>query len=102
MKKGFKLSLTTQILLGTVGGIVFGAIFMATDYATTPITRKGQILFGIVCGLLTGIFRTFGGSPEGVSYAIILANLMVPLIEKITIPRAFGIPKKALAKKEVK
>ena len=84
------------------GGIVFGAIFMATDYATTPITRKGQILFGIVCGLLTGIFRTFGGSPEGVSYAIILANLMVPLIEKITIPRAFGIPKKALAKKEVK
>ncbi len=84
------------------GGIVFGAIFMATDYATTPITKKGQILFGIVCGLLTGIFRTFGGSAEGVSYAIILANLMVPLIEKITIPRAFGLPKKALAKKEVK
>lgn len=84
------------------GGLVFGAIFMATDYATTPITRKGQILFGICCGLLTGIFRTIGGSPEGVSYAIILSNLMVPLIEKITIPRAFGLPKKVKAAKEVK
>lgn len=85
------------------GGIVFGAIFMATDYATSPITKKGQIIFGICCGVLTGIFRTIGGSPEGVSYAIILCNLLVPLIEKITIPRAFGLPKKALfAKKEVK
>ncbi len=85
------------------GGIMFGAFFMATDYATTPITKKGQILFGICCGLLTGIFRTVGGSPEGVSYAIILSNLMVPLIEKITIPNAFGLPKKKLfAKKEVK
>lgn len=84
------------------GGIMFGAFFMATDYATTPITKKGQILFGICCGLLTGIFRTIGGSPEGVSYAIILSNLMVPLFEKITIPRAFGLPKKSLfAKKEV-
>ena len=84
------------------GGIVFGAIFMATDYATTPITKKGQILFGIICGLLTGIFRTIGGSPEGVSYAIILTNLMVPLIEKVTVPRAFGIPKKVKAVKEAK
>ena len=76
---------------------------MATDYATSPITKKGQIIFGICCGVLTGIFRTIGGSPEGVSYAIILCNLLVPLIEKITIPRAFGLPKKALfAKKEVK
>lgn len=83
------------------GGIMFGAFFMATDYATSPITRKGQILFGICCGLLTGIFRCFGGSPEGVSYAIILSNLLVPLIEKITIPRAFGLPKKKLGKKEV-
>lgn len=85
------------------GGIMFGAFFMATDYATTPITKRGQIVFGICCGLLTGIFRTIGGSPEGVSYAIILSNLLVPLIEKITIPRAFGLPKKKLfAKKEVK
>jgi Na+-translocating ferredoxin:NAD+ oxidoreductase RnfD subunit len=81
------------------GGIMFGAWFMATDYATTPITKKGQILFGICCGVLTFLFRTIGGSPEGVSYAIILSNLMVPLIEKITVPRAFGVVK---AKKEGK
>lgn len=73
------------------GGIMFGAWFMATDYATTPITKKGQILFGICCGVLTFLFRTIGGTPEGVSYAIILSNLMVPLIEKITVPRAFGV-----------
>ena len=75
------------------GGIMFGAWFMATDYATTPITKKGQILFGICCGVITFLFRTIGGTPEGVSYAIILSNLMVPLIEKITVPRAFGIVK---------
>ena len=82
-------------LLG--GGIMFGAFFMATDYATTPITKMGQIIFGICCGLMTGIFRCFGSATEGVSYAIILCNLFVPLIEKITVPRAFG-----LSKKEVK
>lgn len=82
------------------GGIMFGALFMATDYVTSPITRKGQILFGICCGVLTGIFRCFGGTAEGVSFAIILSNLLVPLIEKITVPRAFGIEKKS--KKEVK
>ena len=75
------------------GGIMFGAWFMATDYATTPITKRGQILFGICCGVLTFLFRTIGGTPEGVSYAIILSNLFVPLIEKITIPRAFGVVK---------
>ena len=83
-------------LLG--GGIIFGAFFMATDYVTSPITRTGQIIFGICCGLLTGIFRCFGGTPEGVSYAIILSNLFVPLIEKVTVPRAFGITKKKEAK----
>ncbi len=81
------------------GGIMFGAFFMATDYATTPITKKGQILFGICCGVLTFLFRTIGGTPEGVSYAIILSNLLVPLIEKFTVPRAFGVVK---AKKEGK
>ena len=75
------------------GGIMFGAFFMATDYATSPITKNGQILFGICCGVLTFLFRTIGGTPEGVSYAIILSNLLVPLIEKITIPRAFGVVK---------
>ena len=75
------------------GGIMFGAFFMATDYVTSPITPMGQIVFGVCCGILTGLFRTIGGSPEGVSYAIILSNLLVPLIEKVTVPRAFGLPK---------
>ena len=81
------------------GGIMFGAWFMATDYATSPITKNGQILFGICCGVLTFLFRTIGGTPEGVSYAIILSNLLVPLIEKITLPTAFDVVK---AKKEGK
>lgn len=72
------------------GGLMLGAFFMATDYVTRPVTKKGQYLYGIILGLLTGIFRVFGPSAEGVSYAIILGNLLVPLIEKITIPRAFG------------
>ena len=75
------------------GGLMIGAFFMATDYVTSPITPMGKILFGICLGLLTGIFRYFGASAEGVSYAIIFSNLLVPLIEKITIPRAFGIPR---------
>ena len=73
------------------GGLMIGAFFMATDYVTSPITPMGKILFGICLGILTGIFRYFGASAEGVSYAIIFSNLLVPLIEKITIPRAFGI-----------
>ncbi len=78
------------------GGLILGAFYMATDYVTSPITPKGRILFGILLGLLTGIFRFFGASAEGVSYAIIFGNLCVPLIERVTIPRAFGIPKKKL------
>ena len=72
------------------GGLVFGAFFMATDYVTSPITPTGQIIYAIFIGLLTGIFRIFGGSTEGVSYAIIIGNIVVPLIEKATIPKAFG------------
>jgi len=72
------------------GGLMLGAFFMATDYVTRPVTKNGQILFGILLGLLTGIFRIFGASAEGVSYAIIIGNLLVPLIEKITYPKAFG------------
>lgn len=72
------------------GGIMLGAFFMATDYVTSPITPNGRILFGICCGILTGLFRCFGANAEGVSFAIILSNLLVPMIEKITIPRAFG------------
>ena len=72
------------------GGLFIGAIFMATDYVTSPITPMGQIVFGVVLGLLTGIFRLWGASPEGVSYAIILCNLFVPMIERVTLPKAFG------------
>ena len=72
------------------GGLMLGAFFMATDYVTRPITKFGQILFGIFLGLLTGIFRLFGAGAEGVSYAIIIGNMLVPLIEKITYPKAFG------------
>lgn len=72
------------------GGLMLGAFFMATDYVTSPITKKGRVLFGICCGLLTGVFRVFASSAEGVSYAIIISNLLVPLIEKITIPKCFG------------
>ena len=72
------------------GGLMLGAFFMATDYVTRPITKNGQYLFGIFLGIMTGIFRIFGPSAEGVSYAIILGNLLVPLIEKITKPTAFG------------
>jgi len=72
------------------GGLMLGAFFMATDYSTRPITKFGQYLFGIFLGIMTGIFRIFGPSAEGVSYAIIIGNLIVPLIEKITYPKAFG------------
>lgn len=79
--------LTTQL---AGGGLMLGAFFMATDYATSPITGTGKILYGVVLGIFTGLFRVFGVSAEGVSYAIILGNLLVPLIEKITVPRCFG------------
>ena len=72
------------------GGLMLGAFFMATDYVTRPITKNGQYLFGILLGILPGIFRLFGPSAEGVSYAIIIGNILVPLIEKITLPKAFG------------
>ena len=85
---GFDLAFIAAHLAG--GGLMLGAFFMATDYVTRPVTKKGQYLYGIILGLLTGIFRIFGPSAEGVSYAIILGNLLVPLIEKITMPRAFG------------
>ena len=72
------------------GGLMLGAFFMATDYVTRPITTGGQYLYGIFLGLMTGVFRIFGPGAEGVSYAIILGNLLVPLMEKCTKPVAFG------------
>ncbi|WP_050608152.1 RnfABCDGE type electron transport complex subunit D [Clostridium niameyense] len=73
-----------------VGGLMLGAIFMATDYTTSPMTKKGQVIFGIGCGLITTIIRIFGGYPEGVSYSILLMNLFVPLIDKFVTPKVFG------------
>ena len=69
---------------------MLGAWFMATDYVTSPITPKGQFVYGIILGVLTGLFRLFGGSAEGVSYAIIISNLLVPLIERVNLPKPFG------------
>ncbi len=85
---GFDLNYLAAHLCG--GGLIFGAFFMATDYVTSPLTPNGQIVFGVLLGCLTGLFRLFGGSAEGVSYAIILSNIVVPLIEKVTLPKAFG------------
>ena len=84
----FFFSYLTAHLCG--GGLMLGAWFMATDYVTSPITKKGQYLYGICLGVLTGLFRIFGGSAEGVSYAIIISNLLVPLIERVTLPKPFG------------
>lgn len=78
---------TYQLL---AGGLMLGAFFMATDYATSPVTKKGQIIFGIGAGLLTSIIRLKGGYPEGVSYSILLMNVAAPLIDKYTSPRVFG------------
>ncbi len=75
------------------GGVMLGAFFMATDYVTSPCTSKGEIIFGVGCGALTVFIRYFGGFPEGVSYAILLMNLCVPIIEKYTHPGRFGVSK---------
>ena len=81
------------------GGLMLGAWFMATDYVTSPITSKGKIIYGIFLGLLTFVLRIFGPSAEGVSYSIIIGNLIVPLIERVTVPKAFGA---GMGKKEEK
>ena len=93
---GFDGTYLTAQLCG--GGLMLGAFFMATDYVTSPITPRGQIIFGICCGIFTGLFRRFGANAEGVSFAIILSNILVPMIEKYTVPRAFGLVKEAKSK----
>ncbi|MFZ5965943.1 MAG: RnfABCDGE type electron transport complex subunit D [Bacillota bacterium] len=85
---GFSLSFMLYQVLA--GGLLLGAIYMATDYASSPVTPKGQIIFAIGCGLLTGIIRLYGGYPEGVSYSILLMNVVAPLLDKYTSPRVFG------------
>ncbi len=84
--QGVDLLLTN--ILG--GGLMIGAIFMATDYATTPVTPKGQIVFAIGCGFLVSVIRTFGGYPEGVCFSILIMNLATPLIERFTAPKVYG------------
>lgn len=86
--RGFDLTFLLAHILG--GGLLLGAFFMATDYVTSPITTKGRIIYGIILGILTGLFRIYGQSAEGVSFAIIFSNLLVPLIDKISMPTPFG------------
>ncbi len=86
--RGFELTFLLAHLCG--GGLMLGAFFMATDYVTSPVTPMGRVIFGILLGLLTFLFRIYGGSAEGVSYAILIGNLLVPLIERVTVPKSFG------------
>ena len=89
--RGFDPAYLSAQLAG--GGLMLGAFFMATDYVTRPITVKGQYVYGVFLGVMTGIFRIFGPGAEGVSYAIIIGNLLVPIIEKLTRPAPFGCKK---------
>lgn len=82
------------------GGLMLGAFFMATDYATSPINFKGRIIFGIGCGIITSMIRLFGSLPEGVSFAIILMNILVPHIENLTTPKPFGTVKEKKSKEK--
>lgn len=88
LTSGDLVQFTVQEICG--GGLMLGAFFMATDYVTSPITPKGKIIYGVICGCLLGIFRLFGASAEGCSYSIIFANMLVPLIERFTVPKPFG------------
>ena len=83
------------------GGLLLAAIFMATDYTTSPVNIKGKIIFGIGCGLLTAVIRLFGNMPGGVSFSIIIMNILVPHIERLTTPTPFGTPKKVRGEKAV-
>ncbi len=85
---GWDVSYIAAQLCG--GGLMLGAFFMATDYVTSPITSSGRVIYGILLGIFTGLFRVFSSSAEGVSYAIVFCNLLVPLIEKVTQPKCFG------------
>lgn len=86
--KGFDLNYTFYHIFS--GGLMIGAFFMATDYSSSPVSATGKIIMGIGCGVLTVLIRLFGGYPEGVSFAILIMNLFVPLIDRFTIPKAFG------------
>lgn len=87
-------SLTYTLYELLAGGLILGAFFMATDYATSPINKKGKLVFGIGCGILTAVIRLYGALPEGVSYSILIMNILTPLIETFTRPKYFGFVKK--------
>ena len=76
------------------GGLMLGAFFMATDYVTSPVTKLGQVIFGVGCGVITMVIRYFGGYNEGVSYAILIMNTCVVLLDKVGRPKKYGVPKK--------
>ncbi len=97
---GFNLRFLAYEILA--GGLLLGAIFMATDYTTSPINFKGQIIFGICCGVITALIRLFGNLPEGVSFAIIIMNILVPHIEHLTTPKPFGTVKEKKKKEKEK
>ncbi len=80
------------------GGVMLGALFMATDYVTSPVTKLGQVIFGIGCGVLTVVIRYFGGYPEGVSYAILIMNCCVVLLDRVGRPKKFGTSKKEVVR----
>jgi electron transport complex protein RnfD len=86
----FSVSILLPVFHIFSGGLILGAFFMATDMVTSPVTKKGRIIFGIGCGILTVVIRLVGGYPEGVSYSILLMNIAVPLIDRYTVPRIFG------------
>lgn len=92
--QGTGYSLTLPVFHLFAGGLMLGAFFMATDYTTSPITKNGRIVYAIGCGVLTVIIRLVGGYPEGVSYAILFMNVMTPLVDMLTRPKAFGRLKK--------
>ena len=93
---GFDPTLTAYELLS--GGLILGAFFMATDYVTSPITSKGKVIFAVGCGIITVVIRLFASLPEGVSFSIMLMNILVPHIERLTAPKPFGTSRKKGAK----
>lgn len=88
------ISVLSRLLICLSGGLLLGAFFMATDYVTTPMTRKGQVIFAVGCGILTYVIRFYSAYPEGVSFAILIMNAFVPLIDKLTPQRVYGTRRK--------
>ena len=89
------------LLTVLTGGLLFGAVFMATDYATSPVTPLGRLVFGFGCGLITALIRVFGGYPEGVMFSILIMNALTPFLNRI-IPKKYGWVKPAKKEKAVK